>query len=78
MGGHVASIRERRGVYRILVGKAEGKRPLCKCKSQFSLYSSILSSLNVIFSSRRMESFEIIPLQTKRKKNNWKTEETLT
>jgi len=26
--GHVARIRERRGVYRVLVGKAEGKRPL--------------------------------------------------
>jgi hypothetical protein len=26
--GHVAHIGERRGVYRILVGKSEGKRPL--------------------------------------------------
>ena len=26
--GHVASIGERRGVYRVLVGKPEGKRPL--------------------------------------------------
>jgi hypothetical protein len=26
--GHVARIGERRGVYRILVGKLEGKRPL--------------------------------------------------
>ena len=26
--GHVARLRERRGVYRILVGKPEGKRPL--------------------------------------------------
>ena len=26
--GHVARIRERRGVYRILVGKPRGKRPL--------------------------------------------------
>jgi len=26
--GHVALMRERRGVYRILVGKPEGKRPL--------------------------------------------------
>ena len=26
--GHVACIRERKGVYRVLVGKAEGKRPL--------------------------------------------------
>ena len=28
MGGHVARVRERRGVYRILVEKPEGKRPL--------------------------------------------------
>jgi hypothetical protein len=26
--GHVARVRERRGVYRVLVGKPEGKRPL--------------------------------------------------
>jgi hypothetical protein len=26
--GHVARIRERRGVYRVLVGRPEGKRPL--------------------------------------------------
>jgi len=26
--GHVASIRERRAIYRVLVGKPEGKRPL--------------------------------------------------
>jgi hypothetical protein len=26
--GHVARRRERRGVYRVLVGKPEGKRPL--------------------------------------------------
>jgi len=28
MGGHVAHMGERRGVYRVLVGKPEGKRPL--------------------------------------------------
>ena len=28
MVGHVASNGDRRGVYRVLVGKAEGKRPL--------------------------------------------------
>jgi len=27
-GGHVACMGERRGVYRVLVGKPEGKRPL--------------------------------------------------
>jgi hypothetical protein len=26
--GHVACVKERRGVYRVLVGKTEGKRPL--------------------------------------------------
>jgi len=28
MGGHVAHVGKRRGVYRVLVGKPEGKRPL--------------------------------------------------
>ena len=28
MGGHVARMGQRRGVYRVLVGKPEGKRPL--------------------------------------------------
>ena len=28
MGGHIARMGERRGVYRVLVGKPEGKRPL--------------------------------------------------
>ena len=28
MGGHVAHVAERRGVYRVLVGKSEVKRPL--------------------------------------------------
>ena len=28
MGGHVARMGERRGVYRVLMGKPEGKRPL--------------------------------------------------
>ena len=28
MGGHVAHMGEERGVYRVLVGKPEGKRPL--------------------------------------------------
>jgi hypothetical protein len=28
MGGYVTHIRERRGAYRVLVGKTEGKRPL--------------------------------------------------
>ena len=28
MGGHVGRMGERRGVYRVLVGKPEGKRPL--------------------------------------------------
>ena len=28
MGGAISTMRERRGVYRVLVGKPEGKRPL--------------------------------------------------
>jgi len=28
MGGHVARMKERRGVYRVLVGKPKGNRPL--------------------------------------------------
>jgi len=28
VGGHVACMGERRGVYRVLVGKPKGKRPL--------------------------------------------------
>jgi len=28
LDGHVARVRERRGLYRVLVGKPEGKRPL--------------------------------------------------
>jgi hypothetical protein len=28
MGGHVARIGERKGLYRVLMGKPEGKRPL--------------------------------------------------
>ena len=31
--GHVASMGERRGVYRVLVGKPEGKRPLGKTQT---------------------------------------------
>jgi hypothetical protein len=30
MGGHVARIWERRGIYRVLMGKLEGKRQLCR------------------------------------------------
>ena len=33
--GNVARIRERRGVYRDLVGKPEGKRPLGKPKGRW-------------------------------------------
>jgi hypothetical protein len=32
--GHTASMRERRGVYRVLVGKPEGKRPLGRPRSR--------------------------------------------
>jgi len=33
--GHVARIGERRGVYRVLVGKPEGKRPLRKTRCRW-------------------------------------------
>jgi len=33
--GHVARIGERRGVYRVLVGKPEGKRPLGRPKRRW-------------------------------------------
>jgi hypothetical protein len=39
--GHVAHMREGRGVYRVLVGKPEGKRPLggpkCRCDNNIKL-----------------------------------------
>ena len=33
--GHVANMEERRGVYRVLVGKPEGKRPLGRCRHRW-------------------------------------------
>jgi len=33
--GHVARKRERRGVYRVLMGKPEGKRPLGRARSRW-------------------------------------------
>jgi hypothetical protein len=40
--GHVANVGERRGVYRVLVGKPEGKRPLGRprCKSEDNIKTS--------------------------------------
>jgi hypothetical protein len=39
--GHVASMGERRGAYKVLVGKPEGKRPLgrprCRCKDNIKI-----------------------------------------
>jgi hypothetical protein len=35
--GHVASMGERRGVYRVLVGKPEGKRPLGKPRRRWNV-----------------------------------------
>jgi len=34
--GHVASMGERRGVYRVLVGKPEGKRPLERLRPRWN------------------------------------------
>jgi len=33
--GHVARMGERRGVYRVLVGKSEGKRPFWRPRSRW-------------------------------------------
>jgi hypothetical protein len=33
--GHVARLGERRGAYRVLVGKPEGKRPLGRLRSRW-------------------------------------------
>jgi len=35
MGGHVAHMGERRGAYRVLVGKPEGRRPLGRPKCRW-------------------------------------------
>jgi len=35
MGGHVAHMGESRGIYRVLVGKPEGKRPLERLRSRW-------------------------------------------
>ena len=35
MGGHVACMGERRGAYRVLVGKPEGKRPHGRPRSRW-------------------------------------------
>ena len=35
MGGHVARMGDRRGLYRVLVGKREGKRPLWRTRRRW-------------------------------------------
>jgi len=35
LAGHVARLGERRGVYRVLVGKPEGKRPLGRSRRRW-------------------------------------------
>jgi len=35
--GHVAHMMERRGVYRVLVGKAEGRRPKCRWEDNIKI-----------------------------------------
>jgi hypothetical protein len=35
MGGACSTYGERRGVYRVLVGKLEGKRPLGRCRRRW-------------------------------------------
>jgi len=39
--GHVANMRDRRGVYRVLVGKPEGKRPLGRPRHSWEDYIKI-------------------------------------
>ena len=36
--GHVACMGERRGIYRVLVGKPEGKRPLGRPRRRYMIY----------------------------------------
>jgi hypothetical protein len=38
MGGACSTFRERRGVYRVLVGKAEGKRPPGRTRCRWKEY----------------------------------------
>jgi len=35
LAGHVARMGESRGVYRVMVGKPEGKRPLGRCRRRW-------------------------------------------
>jgi hypothetical protein len=35
MGGDVTCVGERRGAYRILVGRPEGRRPLVRCRCRW-------------------------------------------
>jgi hypothetical protein len=35
--GHVACVGERRGIYRVLVGKPEGKRPLLRPRHRWEI-----------------------------------------
>jgi len=35
MGGHVARMEEGRGVYKVLVGKSKGKRPLVRTRCRW-------------------------------------------
>jgi len=43
MGGHVARSGERRGAFRALVGKPEGKRPLGRTKCRWGIILSWIS-----------------------------------
>jgi hypothetical protein len=39
IGGACSTYGARRGAYRVLVGKPEGKRPLGRCRNRWEVYS---------------------------------------
>ena len=54
--GHVARMDEERGVYRVLVGKPEGRRPLGRPRRRWVELNDLYSSPNIVrvIKSRRM------------------------
>jgi hypothetical protein len=50
--GHVARIGERRGVYRVLVGKPEGKRPLGRSSISWTYVKHIIYQYYYLYSAQ--------------------------
>jgi hypothetical protein len=48
--GHVAVMGEGRGIYRVVVGKPEGKRPLGRPRRRFETYELFISLIFKFFS----------------------------